>query len=407
MPLEDRILHAASSISAMTADDLGRRQPAPVMPRHCWRWVCPGRPGSRPNPQPLDNEPVAATIRCRAPTCWWSPGRSRRSRRWPTCSRRASAATPGTATPAASTEHYLPQIRRGAPALQRAAARLLLPDPDRRPRSAAASSRSCTSTRTASRPGRARATLPVKDLFRQMIDEVQAVAGDHRRHRGRDVPARPHRHHRRHVDCPAHELGDVFITRGAKFRLSQEFAKEDFASNVLPLRHVHDPDRAAGRRPKALLAKHAGNLIEPAFGPPHTKYPWTLPGLVPGVKNTPDLLIDGRDFPAFHPILTTDFFEFGTSTNGLEQQGCGVEMGDAVLGLVVEEMQAAGLTAPRWLVIRNASDPQINGKLPDGQDRASRRRCGASSTCRRTGRSGTTRPTATGPASTARSPSGR
>jgi hypothetical protein len=86
------------------------------------------------------------------------------------------------------------------------------------------------------------------------------------------------------------------------------------------------------------------------------------------VKNTPDLLIDGRDFPAFHPILTTDFFEFGTSTNGLEQQGCGVEMGDAVLGLVVDEMKAAGLPAPQWLVIRNASDPQINGKLPDGND---------------------------------------
>jgi hypothetical protein len=29
-------------------------------------------------------------------------------------------------------------------------------------------------------------------------------------------------------------------------------------------------------------------------------------------------------------MLTTDFFEFGTSTNGLDQLGCGVEMGDAV-----------------------------------------------------------------------------
>jgi hypothetical protein len=65
-------------------------------------------------------------------------------------------------------------------------------------------------------------------------------------------------------------------------------------------------------------------------------------------------------------MLTTDFFEFGTSSNGLEQEGCGVEMGDAVLGMVVEEMKAAGAAhTPEWLVIRNASDPQINGNLPD------------------------------------------
>jgi hypothetical protein len=37
-------------------------------------------------------------------------------------------------------------------------------------------------------------------------------------------------------------------------------------------------------------------------------------------------------------------------------------MGDAVLGLVAEEL---GNQAPLWLVIRNASDPQINGDLPN------------------------------------------
>ena len=36
-------------------------------------------------------------------------------------------------------------------------------------------------------------------------------------------------------------------------------------------------------------------------------------------------------------------------------------MGDAVLGMVAAEMGAA---APRWLVVRNASDPPINGVLP-------------------------------------------
>jgi hypothetical protein len=50
------------------------------------------------------------------------------------------------------------------------------------------------------------------------------------------------------------------------------------------------------------------------------------------------------------------------STNfyGLQGLGSAVEMGDAVLGLVIEGL---GKSAPRWAAIRNASDPQINGAL--------------------------------------------
>ena len=69
--------------------------------------------------------------------------------------------------------------------------------------------------------------------------------------------------------------------------------------------------------------------------------------------------------------MTLDFCEFGTSSNGLEQEGCGVEMGDAVLGMVVDEMKQQGAAhVPNWLVIRNASDPQINGDLPDRDNMA-------------------------------------
>jgi hypothetical protein len=64
--------------------------------------------------------------------------------------------------------------------------------------------------------------------------------------------------------------------------------------------------------------------------------------------------------PEFHPIVSTDFFEFGTSTNNMEEVGAAMEMGDAVLGLVCEEIN----NPPKWLVIRNLSDPQINGALP-------------------------------------------
>lgn len=61
-------------------------------------------------------------------------------------------------------------------------------------------------------------------------------------------------------------------------------------------------------------------------------------------------------------ILTTDFFGFDTSNNfyKLEGQGDAVEMGDAVLGMVAKTM---GEKAPRWIAVRNVSDPQIK---PEG-----------------------------------------
>ena len=57
-------------------------------------------------------------------------------------------------------------------------------------------------------------------------------------------------------------------------------------------------------------------------------------------------------------VVTTDFFGFDTSDNHYKLQGLGSvsEMGDAVLGMVAGQMGAA---APRWLAIRNVSDPQI------------------------------------------------
>jgi hypothetical protein len=74
----------------------------------------------------------------------------------------------------------------------------------------------------------------------------------------------------------------------------------------------------------------------------------------------PDIKRDGKNgLPEFHPILTTDYFEFGTSTNHLEKEGCAVEMGDAVMGLACSELP----DPPRWAVVRNLSDPQINGLL--------------------------------------------
>ncbi len=67
-------------------------------------------------------------------------------------------------------------------------------------------------------------------------------------------------------------------------------------------------------------------------------------------------------------VVTTDFFGFDTSDNRyhLQELGDVSEMGDAVLGLVSDEM---GTKAPRWLAVRNVSDPQIkaDGMTPKQQ----------------------------------------
>ena len=193
------------------------------------------------------------------------------------------------------------------------------------------------------RTGEGTATLPVADLFRQAIAEVQpelvittGTAGATYSH---------------------HQLGDVIVTRAARFRLSQEFRNELWNGDTYRCDFQIPTGQLDGA--KQLLAVHADRVQEPMFGPPTAQYPWDGPLITPPV-DVPDIKLDGRDFAAFHPILTTDSFEFGTSTNRLQYIGCGVEMGDAVLGMVAEEL---GAGAPRWLVVRNASDPQINGQL--------------------------------------------
>jgi len=61
-------------------------------------------------------------------------------------------------------------------------------------------------------------------------------------------------------------------------------------------------------------------------------------------------------------IVTTDIFAYDDSTDHYQLQGKGtmVEMDDAVLALACEEL---GNSAPDWLAIRNASDPQVGPNL--------------------------------------------
>jgi hypothetical protein len=189
------------------------------------------------------------------------------------------------------------------------------------------------------------ATLPVKDFIKQIIDEVRPSTFITAGTAGSVFEQFP--------------LGDVVVTRSAKFKCSKEFRNEAFNGTQyksewqVPEKHFAHATTRMGR--------FADKLTEPPLGPPSKRYAWTGPLIAPP-RNEPKIRLEqgGRDMPEFHPILTTDYFEYGTSTNGLEEQGSGVEMGDAVLGLVASEMDSP----PNWLVVRNMSDPQINGDLP-------------------------------------------
>lgn len=342
-PESDPIDRAREIIEfGLTAEDLGPRKVEPdAVPLADLGLPWPA--GLAPQPQPLDVEPgtsdplpkadvlvvtwTVAEVEALADTL--TPGFSRNN--WYRYDRFFN-------------EKYVPNIRKGAPALK--ARRLGSYFPTRIGDASVLCFKSeLHLNQDGVKTGDGTATLPVAELFRQMIAEVKprlvitvGTAG---------------------ATFSDHELGDVIITRAAKFRLSQEFKNEPFKAKGYKCDFPIPQSRLEAAKP--LLALHKKQLIEPDFGPPTKMYKFEGP-LIRGPRPDPDFKIDGRDFDEFLPMLTTDFFEFGNSTNKLWEIGCGVEMGDAVLGMVAEEM---GQDAPRWLVIRNASDPQINGDLPD------------------------------------------
>jgi nucleoside phosphorylase len=191
--------------------------------------------------------------------------------------------------------------------------------------------------------GEGTATLPVKTFFQQVIEETKprlvlsvGTAGSVFDEFG---------------------LGDVIVTRAARFRLSQEFRNEPFNEQVytsdwpLPTSRLDEAE--------ALMGGFAGELALPAIGAPAPGYPLDRELLAPPTPQ-PKVRLDGRDMPPFHPILTTDYFEYGTTVNRLDRVGAGVEMGDAALGLACSEL----VDPPHWAIVRNMSDPVINGALP-------------------------------------------
>jgi hypothetical protein len=193
-------------------------------------------------------------------------------------------------------------------------------------------------------------TLPVRGMLAQLINEVQpkvvittGTAGG---------------------VYDDDDLGDVVVTRGAKFRLRKEFGNEDFANETY--RSEWEIPRTHLQTAVTFMRIFQNKLQEgPILGPTIRHLGQiTSPLFVPSIRidwgEGDDIGDEIFGMAEFHPILTTDFFEYGTSTNGLQLEGCGVEMGDAVLGMVSTNL---GADEPKWVVVRNASDPQINGNL--------------------------------------------
>lgn len=194
------------------------------------------------------------------------------------------------------------------------------------------------------RTGDGTATLPLKDLFRQIIEETEAkyivTTGT----------------------CGAtfldHELGDVVVTKSAKFRLSQEFKNEYFNNKIYQSNWSFSTNYF--HFAESFMQENTDRIQEPEMLPPTEKYLYNG-NPIATKHNKPNIYVEGVSLPNTSPILTTDYFEFGNSTtNNLQNEGCEVEMGDVVLGLICSEI---GQQAPKWAIVRNLSDPVINGNL--------------------------------------------
>jgi nucleoside phosphorylase len=129
------------------------------------------------------------------------------------------------------------------------------------------------------------------------------------------------------------EVGDVVVSRFVSFDCHKAFAHLDGKSFACDVDAPSDQFATA----KALFGANA-------------------PFLPSDNSRPPKIASSGS---AKTGILTTDFFGFDNSddTFGLQGRGYLSEMGDAVLGMVCQEL---GASAPKYTIVRNVSDPQID-----------------------------------------------
>jgi hypothetical protein len=136
------------------------------------------------------------------------------------------------------------------------------------------------------------------------------------------------------------EVGDVVVSRIVSFDCqkwlrNETFHDESYKSGVARVKNLATV--------KKLIKVNSGQL--------------------PGDNKRPPKIVVATN-PA-SGVLTTDFFGFDTSNNHYGLQGLGAvsEMGDAVVGLLASRAPAPVPAAmPRWVAVRNVSDPQIKAE---------------------------------------------
>jgi hypothetical protein len=131
------------------------------------------------------------------------------------------------------------------------------------------------------------------------------------------------------------EVGDVVASPLVRFDCIAKFRREPFHSAHYASSPINSKYFSTA---KGLFRANSGQLPKDNTRPPNI------------IPVTPGALSSS--------VVTTDFFGFDTSNNHYGLQGLGdvSEMGDAVLGLVVSQMTSG---KPRWVAVRNVSDPQI------------------------------------------------
>jgi len=169
--------------------------------------------------------------------------------------------------------------------------------------------------------------LPIKKLWQQIINETQATivittgtAGG--------------------IGANAN-LGDTVISKKVRFDCTKTFKNQPFGTQAFTAKN-------------SLVIPQDSTLTKKLLAANSDKLPVGSP--------MPAFFDDTNSYNKAKGIVTTDFFAFDNiqDTYGLQKLGSAVEMGDAVLALVCSEM---GKTAPAWICIRNASDPEIKDEV--------------------------------------------
>jgi purine-nucleoside phosphorylase len=132
------------------------------------------------------------------------------------------------------------------------------------------------------------------------------------------------------------ELGDVVAAQAVRFDCTKAFKSQPFHSSVYQCSKLKNASFAEAQR---LFAANASRL--------------------PAAKRPPQIFSKPAAGVKIDDVVTTDFFAYDDTDNtfGLQSLGAAVEMGDAVLGMVIKQL---GSSAPAWAAVRNASDPQMD-----------------------------------------------